>query len=399
MKKQLDQQNKNQEEEHKSGANWKRGKATNLSSSKKQNVRADKLKQINDIMSKASISELTVYRNAIKCQLSKSNLASSSSEEEIKMVDTSKEIVDSDETADMKNDSNSMIKNFIVDSCERIECEERRRYDEVSGNENRRRSSNEPSTSRRADNREEEHQLDAWANDIIRNAEIGKARMYDLPGRFGDLDLIHQNFRMPEINIENKFFHSSMVDETYQLIGSHIDLNTQEKIVRGEYVYFSRLIPKDNVLTVDDNRYEMVIRDGKTYWIPASSHESRAISGFNRWEQAFRVFSDIYMKAHPQRASELVQYCHLIHTAAQTFTWENVYMYDKDFRLHMSKHPKRSWSIILQQAWSVRLKDKIRAGSSSSHGQWRHEHKKELCKRFNRGECTAGSECRYEHRC
>ena len=88
-------------------------------------------------------------------------------------------------------------------------------------------------------------------------------------GMFGDLDLIHQNFRMPEINIKNEFVHSSMVDKTYQLIGSHIDLNTQEKIVRGKYVDFSRLIPKDNVQTVDDNRYEMVIRDGKTYWIPA----------------------------------------------------------------------------------------------------------------------------------
>ena len=44
-------------------------------------------------------------------------------------------------------------------------------------------------------------------------------------------------------------------------------------------------------------------------------------------------------------------------------------MYDKDFRLHMAKHPTRSWAIILQQAWSVWLKDRIKFGQSSSKGQ------------------------------
>ena len=83
-------------------------------------------------------------------------------------------------------------------------------------------------------------------------------------------------------------------------------------------------------MTADDNRYEMIVRDGKTFWVPASSHENTAISNFNRWEQSFRVYSDVYMRAYPHRASELVQYCHLIHTASQSYTWENVYIYDKD---------------------------------------------------------------------
>ena len=72
------------------------------------------------------------------------------------------------------------------------------------------------------------------------------------------------------------------------------------------------------------------------------------------------------MKAYPHRASELVQYCHLIHTASQSFTWKNVYMYDKDFRLNMAKHTNRSWSIILQQAWAVRLKEKIKFAGNST---------------------------------
>ena len=60
------------------------------------------------------------------------------------------------------------------------------------------------------------------------------------------------------------------------------------------------------------------------------------------------------------RAGELIQYNYIIHTALQTFTWENVYCYDREFRMHMSRyHLVRSWSVILQQAWSMCLKDKL----------------------------------------
>ena len=188
-------------------------------------------------------------------------------------------------------------------------------------------------------------------NKLIRDAEHGITRAHDLPGEFEnfhpfeDLNEINGHGRGEATNLDmrKEFIHSSMVDESYQLVGAHIDQSMQERIIRGEYVDFSRLIAKDRVLTADDNRYEMIVRDGRTYWVPANaSHDGTGITNFNRWEQAFRVYSDIYMRAFPHRSSELIQYCHLIHTASQSFTWENVYMYDKDFRLHMARHPSQS---------------------------------------------------------
>ena len=116
---------------------------------------------------------------------------------------------------------------------------------------------------------------------------------------------------------------------------------------------FGKLVLKDRVLTADNSHYEMILCDGKMYWVPATNNEITDISNYNRWEQAFHVYSDIYMRAFPQRSAELIQYSHLIHTIAQMYIWENVYMYDKDFRLHLAKHPKCSWLIILQQVWSV----------------------------------------------
>ena len=189
-----------------------------------------------------------------------------------------------------------------------------------------------------------------------------------------------------------------MVDKSYQLVASHLDDGIQEKIVNREYVDFERLVPKDRVLVVDDSTYEMIVRDGKTYWVPASNYENTSISNYKCWEQAFWVYSDVYMRAHPQRAPELVQYNHLIHTTSQSYTWENVYLYDKDFRLHLARHPNRSWSIILQQAWVMRLKDRIRT-NTGNHNSTGGEHKKDICKRFNKGKCNYGSECVFDHHC
>ena len=54
--------------------------------------------------------------------------------------------------------------------------------------------------------------------------------------------------------------------------------------------------------------------------------------------------------AHPQRAAELIQYGNDIHTASMTYTWNNVYLYDKEFQLHIARHPMRSWGVMLQHA-------------------------------------------------
>ena len=89
------------------------------------------------------------------------------------------------------------------------------------------------------------------------------------------------------------------------------------------------------------------MRGGKTFWVPAADHEVQSIHNFSKWEQAFRVYSDIYLRSHPARSTELIQYNHIIHTAALTYVWDNVYTYDKEFRLHLSRHPERCWGIIL----------------------------------------------------
>ena len=139
--------------------------------------------------------------------------------------------------------------------------------------------------------------------------------------------------------------------------------------------------------------------------------ESIAINSYIKWEQALRIFSDIYTRAHPHKSTELIQYNHVIHSISLTFIWDNVYAYDKEFRLHVSKYPQRNWGVILQQAWSMKLRDRISGGNfrnngtspsfspAGSGGVSRGGKVNEPCRKFNKGRCKFGASCRYDHRC
>ena len=184
---------------------------------------------------------------------------------------------------------------------------------------------------------------------IIQEAEANKARLLPNPG--------NNNSRI--VNWQVNQGASSSVDDNYLVIGSHVDSNLQAKTVNHEYVDFARLLPKDRISKEDDNRLEIINKGGLTYFAPVADREMVGITNFNKWEQAFHIYVNIFTRAFPERASELIQYNHIIYTASLSFAWDNVYTYDCEFRIHLSNYPQRSWSVILQQAWSMYLKDKI----------------------------------------
>ena len=223
---------------------------------------------------------------------------------------------------------------------------------------------------------------------ITKNVEKNKVRI--LPAK-GNYDVIN-------------FKDTATIDETYVIVGSHLDSITIDKIKNGDYVDFGKLISRDWVLMEEDQRLEMINKNGKPFYVPVS--EITAITSFAKWEQAFRVFSNIYSKANPHRSSELIEYNHIIHTISLSYIWDNVYLYDKDFRMHLARNPEHSWSIILQQAWSLRLKDRIHAALHESNGSNAgaspsnaKDSPYNYCKRYNKGHCSFGLSCRYNHRC
>ena len=239
------------------------------------------------------------------------------------------------------------------------------------------------------------------ADNVIREAEAAKIRMLPTPGNcYNVIDYDKYDKCYNGITANQ---HSPIVDENYVAIGGHIDGTLCDKIRRGEYVDFLLLLPRDHLSSSDEGKLELIFRGGQTYFVPADK-DGPNITSFYKWEQAFRTFSNIYLKEHPDRATELIQNNHIICSASTTYTWENVYQYDREFRTHLASFPDRSWSIILQQAWSMCLRDRINFnhnGNSNVHisGGQNRGSKKEICQRFNRGLCTTGQNCQYDHRC
>ena len=234
------------------------------------------------------------------------------------------------------------------------------------------------------------------AEQLIKEAERAKAQIYGPPGRF--TSEVSQLIHTP----------ASEADEDFLLVGSHIDQTMRQKIERGEYVDFAKLIMKDRIAYEEEKKMELVMKGNQTFWVPAGN-QGVSINNFHRWEQAFRVYSNIYSLAHPNRSAELIQYNHIISTVSLSYICDNVYTYDREFRYHMERHPSRSWAIIQQQAWTMFLKGKIRydnqrgvnhnyhGGGDRNSGGGKAKIS-EPCRRYNRGLCT-NKFCKYEHRC
>ena len=229
------------------------------------------------------------------------------------------------------------------------------------------------------------------AETLIKEAEASKARILDVPGK------------QPQISLDFQFIHSALVDSDYQLVAAHVDATTRRKIENCEYVDFAKLIPRHRSGEDSEEaaRMQLANHNGRAYYVPVSELEKTQITSLFRWEQAFRVFCDIFTRKYPSKSAELIQYNHTIHTATTSVPWENVAAYDRDFRRHMARHPMRSWAIILQQAWTLHIKEntKFSRDSSTPNQKSTPSRKRDLCWRFNRGKCSYGLNCKFDHRC
>ena len=101
------------------------------------------------------------------------------------------------------------------------------------------------------------------------------------------------------------------------------------KLKKGSMLISHSCCPETNPVLKTIEWY-LVIKGGQTFFVPVADCELMEITNFSRWEQAFRIFSNIFTGEHPKKATELTQYNHVIYTASLTYAWENVYLYDKE---------------------------------------------------------------------
>ena len=225
-----------------------------------------------DSKSQVSSLQTTIYKNAVKrvqtgnpeiTFLVKEKRDSTSSEDRI---DTSDELMEID---DVHNQ-------FIAD------CQRRAKDDEMQRREEERRHDKEP---RRQRDRPGEcnKQLDE-SQQVIREAEASKARLFGTKGIYNNSDLI-DNWQTSESELR---IRSADIDENYLVIGAHIDLGTQQKVVNNEYVDFAKLIPKSRFGRDDDNRLEL-ITDGEKLFISNQGHTSGKWFKYERRQFPFDI--------------------------------------------------------------------------------------------------------------
>ena len=197
-------------------------------------------------------SETTIYRDAIpRC-----NRFSSSSEDG---RNTSRDITNQDGSEDEEIVFKILVRNInneVIDVT---------RFDPgVEGRDQRRSGSQEVDDNPPMSNAMMQRQQ---ADRIVREAEAGKARIFDVTGE-------QQVYENENVLLNNAFLHALSVDKSYQLIGGHLTDSVKRKICDGEYTDYGKLLPRDKVRQEEDDRVEILNKGGKMILAPFSGRDS-----------------------------------------------------------------------------------------------------------------------------
>ena len=232
------------------------------------------------------------------------------------------------------------------------------------------------------------------AETAVIQAEKFKAQLETPRGKF-------PNPQELSINLIDKIGKQTEVldDDTFIQVSCHVEQPLYGQCERGEYVHLPKLKPKphDKLPNEEDYAMELHHKDGRQYWAPANRDSK--INGIRQWEQCFRVYAEIYSRANPTRAAEIWQYIETINQAASTFVWDNVALYDYHFRKNMERNPRRSWAKTFTQMWNVDLREHKMVGQVGQRGDKPSQSNKNVCWKYNKGNCPYGIHCRFDHRC
>ena len=176
-----------------------------------------------------------------------------------------------------------------------------------------------------------------------------------------------------------------------------------------------KLLPQDksvNGFSMEDehpNRLELIHEGNHAYMVPYQERGNR-VNGLHKWDQAFRIYAAIYSEPNLQRAGEIWQYIHTIHTAAANYSWESVVFYDFMFRQLMASKPWRNWGKTYSQEWNLTLKASGPSGRNHGHnnqgagvsGPQSASKVKDWCDNccwhFSCNKCE-NQDCNFDHRC
>ena len=181
---------------------------------------------------------------------------------------------------------------------------------------------------------------------------------------------------------------------------AYVPRSVVDNIICGKFVELNTLLPPGpageaapNVLTLGDNSGFLTL-----------SHQNRGkkIDSIDAWLEAWTTYAAIYAGSHPQSAADLLAYQHMILNAARKFKFASVAEYNRLFRCSRAADSAVKWDCVLHTLYTTIFDSRalmpFRAGAAAASGAAAPGSSTELCRLFNRGECSRPV-CRYRHAC
>ena len=193
-----------------------------------------------------------------------------------------------------------------------------------------------------------------------------------------------------------------------------LDKSLTDKILRGEYIDFTMLLP-DSLTRPQTPDIQLRLDDS----VPGSSapltmvrKRKPVIDTFHKWLDAYTAYMLVIVESYPRRSLELLKYQQIISRAATKFKGLAFLSYDEQFRRRAAYDLTLNWDQVDLELWTVTFsglaKPHCLVCSSPYHSQSdcpsadpsRPQPKSgPVCFRFNRSSGCASSPCPFPHVC
>ena len=128
-------------------------------------------------------------------------------------------------------------------------------------------------------------------------------------------------------------------------LGVNNSFSNREKIINGQYLDLGGLL---GTKMRDHNDRAINLVNGE---LCAWERSSPTIATIEQWTDAFILFMNIYVGAHPNKIHQLLKYLHSIRLGASRFSGQGWKLYDEQFRLKKASNPASSWGEMDTELW------------------------------------------------
>ena len=199
-------------------------------------------------------------------------------------------------------------------------------------------------------------------------------------------------------------------------LGLHrpLDRNLEDKILRGEYVDFTLLLP-DSLSQPQVPEIQLRVDDSAPgFASPVSMVRKRkqVIDTFQKWLDTYTAYMLVLVASYPRHSLELLKYQQIISGAATKFKGLAFLAYDEQFRCWAAYDLSISWDQVDLELWTVTFsglaKPHCLVCSSPYHSQTDcpsadpsrlPPRNGPVCFRFNRTSGCTASACPFPHVC